>query len=164
MAQFYGNEQIQHTLHQMLLRDRAPHGFLFYGETGLGKKTLAKQFLAELLCTGTEKPCGSCKSCKMLADGVHPDVRFVEHSGKRNGFSVDTVREVCVDLASPPNEGNAKCYVFGDCDAMDTRTQNLLLKAVEEPPAYGYFIFTATSPASLLPTVCLLYTSDAADD
>ena len=153
MAQFYGNEQIQHTLHQMLLRDRAPHGFLFYGETGLGKKTLAKQFLAELLCTGTEKPCGSCKSCKMLADGVHPDVRFVEHSGKRNGFSVDTVREVCVDLASPPNEGNAKCYVFGDCDAMDTRTQNLLLKAVEEPPAYGYFIFTATSPASLLPTV-----------
>ena len=36
---------------------------------------------------------------------------------------------------------------------MDTRTQNLLLKAVEEPPAYGYFIFTATSPASLLPTV-----------
>lgn len=79
MAQFYGNEQIQHTLHQMLLRDRAPHGFLFYGETGLGKKTLAKQFLAELLCTGTEKPCGSCKSCKMLADGVHPDVRFVEH-------------------------------------------------------------------------------------
>ena len=84
---------------------------------------------------------------------MHPDVRFVEHSGKRNGFSVDTVREVCVDLASPPNEGNAKCYVFGDCDAMDTRTQNLLLKAVEEPPAYGYFIFTATSPASLLPTV-----------
>ena len=70
MAQFYGNEQIQHTLHQMLLRDRAPHGFLFYGETGLGKKTLAKRFLAELLCTGTEKPCGSCKSCKMLADGV----------------------------------------------------------------------------------------------
>ena len=137
MAQFYGNEQIQHNLHQMLLRDRAPHGFLFYGETGLGKKTLAKRFLAELLCTGTEKPCGSCKSCKMLADGVHPDVRFVEHSGKRNGFSVDTVREVCVDLASPPNEGNAKCYVFGDCDAMDTRTQNLLLKAVEEPPAYG---------------------------
>ena len=72
---------------------------------------------------------------------MHPDVRFVEHSGKRNGFSVDTVREVCVDLASPPNEGNAKCYVFGDCDAMDTRTQNLLLKAVEEPPAYVVFYF-----------------------
>ena len=153
MERFYGNAQVQETLHQMLKRDRAAHGFLFYGEAGLGKKTLAKRFLAELLCTGAEKPCGVCKSCRMLADGVHPDVRFVEHSGKRGGFSVDTVRENCMDLASPPNEGDAKCYVFGDCDHMDTRTQNLLLKAVEEPPTYGYFIFTATSPTALLPTV-----------
>ncbi len=153
MERFYGNAQVQETLHQMLKRDRAAHGFLFYGEAGLGKKTLAKRFLAELLCTEAEKPCGVCKSCRMLADGVHPDVRFVEHSGKRGGFSVDTVREVCMDLASPPNEGDAKCYVFGDCDHMDTRTQNLLLKAVEEPPTYGYFIFTATSPTALLPTV-----------
>lgn len=36
---------------------------------------------------------------------------------------------------------------------MDTRTQNLLLKAVEEPPTYGYFIFTATPPTALLLTV-----------
>ena len=27
------------------------------------------------------------------------------------------------------------------------------MKAVEEPPTYGYFIFTATSPTALLPTV-----------
>ena len=80
MERFYGNAQVQETLHQMLKRDRAAHGFLFYGEAGLGKKTLAKRFLAELLCTGAEKPCGVCKSCRMLADGVHPDVRFVEHS------------------------------------------------------------------------------------
>lgn len=146
MERFYGNAQVQETLHQMLKRDRAAHGFLFYGEAGLGKKTLAKRFLAELLCTGAEKPCGVCKSCRMLADGVHPDVRFVEHSGKRGGFSVDTVREVCMDLASPPNEGDAKCYVFGDCDHMDTRTQNLLLKAVEEPPTYGYFILRQRRP------------------
>lgn len=153
MAQFYGNASVQETLHRMLERDRAAHGFLFYGDAGLGKKTLAKRFLAELLCTGEKKPCGVCKSCRMLADGVHPDVRFVEHSGKRGGFSVETVREVCMDLATPPNEGSAKCYVFGDCDHMDVRTQNLLLKAVEEPPAYGYFIFTATAPTALLPTI-----------
>ena len=149
MERFYGNAQVQETLHQMLKRDRAAHGFLFYGEAGLGKKTLAKRFLAELLCTGAEKPCGVCKSCRMLADGVHPDVRFVEHSGKRGGFSVDTVREVCMDLASPPNEGDAKCYVFGDCDHMDTRTQNLLLKAVEEPPTYGYFAHGAFAYGAL---------------
>lgn len=105
--------QVQETLHQMLKRDRAAHGFLFYGEAGLGKKTLAKRFLAELLCTGAEKPCGVCKSCRMLADGVHPDVRFVEHSGKRGGFSVDTVREVCMDLASPPTRETPSAMYSG---------------------------------------------------
>lgn len=150
---FYGNKPVLETLHGMLRQDRAAHGFLFYGEAGLGKKTLAKQFMAEMLCTGTDKPCGQCKSCRMLADGVHPDVRYAEHTGKRGGFSVETVREIGMDLVSPPNEGKAKFYLFCDCDNMDARSQNLLLKAVEEPPEYVYFIFTAAAPTVLLPTV-----------
>lgn len=150
---FYGNEPVLETLYGMLRNDRAAHGFLFYGEAGLGKKTLAQRFMAEMLCAGTEKPCGQCKSCRMLANGVHPDVRYAEHTGKRGGFSVDTVREIGMDLASPPNEGNAKFYLFCDCDNMDARSQNLLLKAVEEPPEYVYFIFTAAAPTVLLPTV-----------
>jgi DNA polymerase-3 subunit delta' len=36
---------------------------------------------------------------------------------------------------------------------MDARSQNLLLKAIEEPPSYGYFLFTATAPTALLPTI-----------
>ena len=98
MAQFYGNEQIQHTLHQMLLRDRAPHGFLFYGETGLGKKTLAKQFLAELLCTGTEKPCGSCKSCKRAVCGTQRQAKrlFRGHgAGGVRGSGIAAQRGQC---------------------------------------------------------------------
>lgn len=152
-AVFYGNETIQSTLHQMLRRDHAAHGFLFYGDAGLGKKTLAQRFAAALLCTGAEKPCGQCKSCRMLQKRTHPDACFVEHSGKRGGFSVETVRGVCTDLATPPNEGDAKCYFFFDCDMMDARTQNLLLKAIEEPPDYAYFFFTAQAPTVLLPTV-----------
>ncbi len=153
LPRFYGNEALQHTLHRMIQNGRTAHGFLFYGEAGLGKKTLSKRLMAEMLCTGSEKPCGNCKSCKMLMHDVHPDVCCVQHSGKRGGFSAETVRTVCTDIATPPNEGDAKFYLFGDCDAMDARTQNLLLKAVEEPPDYVYFIFTATAPNVLLPTI-----------
>ena len=35
MERFYGNAQVQETLHQMLKRDRSAHGFLYYGEAGL---------------------------------------------------------------------------------------------------------------------------------
>ena len=105
--------------------------------------------------------CGNCRICRMLEKQQHPDVRWVEHSGKLGGFSVETVRSVCTDLAIPPSEGDAKFYVFADCDAMDPRTQNLLLKAVEEPPDYVYFLFTAESPAVLLPTVRSRIVSEA---
>ncbi len=152
-TQFYGNEETQRMLYQMLERSRAAQGLLFYGEAGLGKKTLALRFAAAMLCSEPEAPCGTCRSCRMIRDGVHPDVQIVPHSGKRGGFSVDTVRKIGTDLAVPPNEGAAKFYLFGDCDTMDPRAQNLLLKSIEEPPAYAYFLFTATSPMVLLPTV-----------
>lgn len=150
---FYGNELVQQTLRQMIQRNRTAHGFLFYGDPGLGKKTLARRTAAALLCSGAEKPCGVCKSCRMFQDGVHPDVICAETSGKLGGFSADTVRQICTDLATPPNEGDAKCCFFFDCDKMDPRSQNLLLKAIEEPQDYAYFFFTAQSPAALLPTV-----------
>ena len=64
---FYGNEAAQKSLRRMIKSGRIPHGFLFYGESGLGKKTLAEQLMAEMLCIGAEKPCGYCKSCRMMA-------------------------------------------------------------------------------------------------
>ena len=102
---FYGNELVQQTLRQMIQRNRTAHGFLFYGDPGLGKKTLARRTAAALLCSGAEKPCGVCKSCRMFQDGVHPDVICAETSGKLGGFSADTVRQICTDLATTPNEG-----------------------------------------------------------
>lgn len=37
MERFYGNAQVQETLHQMLKRDRAAHGFLFTEKPGWEK-------------------------------------------------------------------------------------------------------------------------------
>ncbi len=160
-TKFYGNESLRQNLRQMQARGRMAHGILLHGAAGLGKKTLAAQLIAGMLCQAEHAPCGNCRICRMLEKQQHPDVRWVEHSGKLGGFSVETVRSVCADLAIPPSEGDAKFYVFADCDAMDPRTQNLLLKAVEEPPDYVYFLFTAESPAVLLPTVRSRIVSEA---
>ncbi len=151
---FYGNESLQATLSKMIHHNRLPQGILLYGENGLGKKTLAKQLAKTLLCEDKmNSPCGQCKSCRMLEKGTHPDVIDVEHTGKRGGISVETARRVCVDMATPPNEGKAKCYFFFDCNFLDERTQNTLLKAIEEPPYYVYFFFTAESPEVFLSTI-----------
>jgi DNA polymerase-3 subunit delta' len=127
--------------------------FLFYGDSGLGKKTLARWFAARLLCTQPDAPCGMCKNCHTIAQDIHPDVIWVEHSGKLGGFSVETVRHICSDAVVAPNGGLRKVYIFADCDAMDARSQNILLKLIEEPPAFATFIFTAKARQTLLPTI-----------
>ncbi len=150
----YGNRSTMSALSRMTEGNRLAQCFLFYGDKGLGKKTLAKWFAQRLLCSGTgEKPCGVCKNCRTVQKNVHPDVIWVPHSGKLQGFSVETVRDICSQAIVAPNSGDKKLYIFADCDRMDTRAQNILLKIIEEPPAFTYFIFTAGSRQTLLPTV-----------
>ncbi len=150
----YGNTAVRSALSKMTDGKRLAQCLLFYGEKGLGKKTLAKWFAQRLLCTAEgSKPCGRCKNCKTIEKNIHPDVVWVPHSGKLGGFSVETVREICSDAVIAPNSGERKVYIFDDCDRMDSRAQNILLKIIEEPPAFTYFIFTAAARQALLPTI-----------
>lgn len=149
----YGNMGVRKALGKMAKGERLAQCILFYGEKGTGKKTLSKWYAGMLLCENATAPCGECKNCKTIQNNVHPDVIWVPHSGKLGGFSVETVRNICADAVVAPNSGKRKIYIFDDCDKMDLRAQNILLKVIEEPPAFAYFIFTAASRQALLPTV-----------
>lgn len=151
----YGKKSLQMTLSRMASGERLAQSFLFYGDAGLGRKTIAHWFSALLLCEHPEngQPCGHCKSCHNLQKGCHPDLILVPHSGKLGGFSVETVRQICSSVSIPPNNGDRKVYLFLDCDQMDARAQNLLLKQLEEPPAYAFFLFTASAKDTLLATI-----------
>lgn len=151
----YGKQRWQETLSRMVSGGRLAQGFLFYGDAGLGRKTLAHWFAALLLCEQPQngQPCSHCKACRTMAKDCHPDFIEVEHSGKLGGFSVETVRQICSSVSIPPNNGGRKVYLFADCDPMDVRSQNLLLKILEEPPSYAYFLFTASAKDTLLGTI-----------
>ncbi|MBQ8513898.1 MAG: DNA polymerase III subunit [Ruminococcus sp.] len=149
----YGNQNVRSALSHMAKSRRLAQTFLFYGDNGLGKKTLAQWLAMRLLCTEPDAPCGQCKNCRTIQKNTHPDVIWAEHSGKLGGFSVETVRRICAEAVIAPNSGERKVYIFADCDRMDIRSQNILLKIIEEPPAFAYFIFTASARQSLLPTI-----------
>ncbi|MBQ8725474.1 MAG: DNA polymerase III subunit delta', partial [Oscillospiraceae bacterium] len=100
----YGNKNVRDALCRMAEGERLAQCLLFYGDKGLGKKTLALWFAQKLLCTDSgTKPCGRCKNCRNIAAGVHPDVTWVQHSGKLQGFSAETVRNVCSEAIIAPN-------------------------------------------------------------
>ena len=151
----YGNHNLIKTLEEMTEKDRTAHTVLFYGENGTGKKTIAEYYIYLLMCQNkiNGKPCFNCKACHNISDDIHPDVITAEKSGKLGGYSVDTVKKICSDVFIRPNNSDKKVYIFKDCNNMDERSQNTLLKIIEEPPEYAYFIFTAESKSKFLPTV-----------
>lgn len=156
MKKIYGNNPLISHLCNMCKSGRTAHTVLFYGEKGTGKKLMAKFYTSLLICRNPidNMPCGICSACKNVDKNVHPDVIYVETSGKLGGYSVDTAKKICSDaFIKPNNDSGRKVYIFSDCHNMDVRTQNTLLKIIEEPPDYAYFIFTSESKADFLPTI-----------
>ncbi len=66
-------------LKKMLKTGRIPHGILFTGPEGIGKRLAAVSLAAALNCGDKKEDggCGLCGSCKKLRTGNHPTVRFV---------------------------------------------------------------------------------------
>ncbi|MBR1592670.1 MAG: DNA polymerase III subunit delta' [Ruminococcus sp.] len=156
MKKIYGNRPLLSTIENMTKNNHTVNSVIFFGEKGSGKKLIADYYANTLLCENPEddKPCGICNSCRNFLAGNHPDVKYPETSGKLEGYSVDTVRNIISDaFIKPNNKTGRKIYIFRDCRNMDTRPQNMLLKIIEEPPEYAFFIFTAESKYEFLPTI-----------
>jgi DNA polymerase-3 subunit delta' len=149
----YGNDKNLNLMQSMKRNQHLPHACLFYGEKGSGRKTLAQYFAMTVLCSEENAPCGQCRNCQKILHGSHPDLIFAEHSGKKSGFSVDTVREICRDAVVAPNDSDKKIYIFTDCDNISISAQNTLLKLTEEPPEHVLLVFTAVSESAFLGTM-----------
>lgn len=156
MKKIYGNEYLLGTLNNMRESGRLAQSVIFYGEKGSGRKLMADYYTSLLLCEApvNGSPCGKCAACKNAAAHSHPDVTYVPKEGKLEGYSIKIARAVNSDASIKPNNNTArKVYIFRDCRNMNTQTQNALLKLIEEPPSYAYFIFTAESKNEFLPTI-----------
>jgi DNA polymerase-3 subunit delta' len=73
-----GHESLKKSFIQEINGDRVSHAQLFLGKTGFGSFSLAMAFVQYLLCEnkGTNDSCGSCSTCKKVANMQHPDVHF----------------------------------------------------------------------------------------
>jgi len=145
-----GNDRLKENLKVALARKRISHFYLISGPEGSGKHTLARLLSAAILCQGADVPCGTCRACRKVMEGSHPDVITVNDPEHKN-VAVKIVRAARDDEYIRPNESEHKIYIFPQ--ELGIEGQNALLKILEEPPAYGVFLLLTDNPERLLPTI-----------
>ena len=83
-ADFHGNEEVVHTIREMLARDHFPHAVILSGSQGSGKFTLAQMVAKAMNClqppqtAGPPDFCGVCTNCLRIAGADALDDRFAE--------------------------------------------------------------------------------------
>ena len=123
--------------------------------------------------------CGECSTCKRVAEVAHPDLHVilprpatateqdrleVLQSLAAQPFNrlrpwespfilIDDVRELKKSFAVSSYEGRGAVALILEAQRLKAESANALLKILEEPPADKYFILTATSQESVLPTI-----------
>ena len=104
------------------------HSFLFVGQSGVGKTTLARILAKEL---------GATENCIV-------EINSAENRG------IDTAREIMENIQYPPVEGDSLVYILDEVHAMTSVAQNSFLKVLEDTPKYVYFMLCTTDPQKLI--------------
>nr|HID58885.1 DNA polymerase III subunit delta' [Desulfobacterales bacterium] len=148
-----GQERPIRFLQQSLKKGMVANAYLFTGIEGIGKRTTATVFAMALNCLSPDgaSPCGSCRSCRKIGSGNHPDVIYLERKGAF--IRIDQVRELFREISFRPFEGKKRVVIITNAHTMNHEAANALLKVLEEPPAKTTFILTASQESDLLPTI-----------
>ena len=123
------------------------HALIF---SGAGDRVSAARYAAAgFVCTAEgERPCLVCAHCRKVMADIHPDVRYVRDPEHKE-LSAETIRAMRSDAFIRPNEAERKVYIFEDCSILNERDQNILLKTIEEGPAYCAFLSRAAFTVKL---------------
>jgi hypothetical protein len=138
-----------------------PNAYLFSGPSGCGQEEGFVLLAATVLCleprsgAGTEvpAPCWSCKSCRMMLDGTHPDAQFLEPEG--NTYLVDFIRERVVQESKYSGTGGGQRFVLiRESERLSRAASNALLRTIEEPLGRVTFVLAASPDRdAILPTL-----------
>jgi DNA polymerase-3 subunit gamma/tau len=145
-------KHIAQTLQNAILSNRVAHAFLFTGERGVGKTSVARILSKALNCKigPTPRPCNKCKSCEEITKGISMDV--LEIDGASN-TGVDDIRELREKIRYAPISSRYKVYIIDEVHMLSTSAFNALLKTLEEPPDHAIFILATTEPRKIPDTI-----------
>jgi DNA polymerase III subunit gamma/tau len=153
-AEVVGQEHVTRTLGNAISAGRIAHAYLFAGERGVGKTSIARILAKALNCRSAEgpvsEPCGQCDSCVEITQGTSMDVHEIDGA---SNTGVDDVRVLRENARYMPVRDRYKIYIIDEVHMLSKNAFNALLKTLEEPPGHVLFMFATTEPRQIPDTI-----------
>src|ERR1700742_2922343 len=145
-------EHVQTTLKNAIEQNRIAHGYIFSGQRGTGKTTVARILARCLNCIQgpTATPCGICSSCVEISSGSSPDVIEIDAASNRG---INEMREIRENVRYRPARDRYKVFIIDEAHQITKEAFNALLKTLEEPPEWVVFILCTTEANEIPSTI-----------
>ncbi len=152
MNKIIGHRVIKEYFSRVLEHKKISHSYIFEGQDGVGRKSIADIVAKSLLCDNEPKPCNACSDCHQFDVHTHPDVIRIDKVGR--SIKIDNIRgQIIREMSVKPYQSNYKIVIVNQAEALTVESQNALLKTIEEPPSYGIIILITNNMDKLLPTI-----------
>ena len=139
-ADVTGQEHIVTTLERAVEQGKLSHAYLFAGPRGTGKTSIARILAKHMLTQGMDEARAQETSLE-VEQGTAVDLIEVDAASNRG---IDDVRDLIERIQYSPIRAAAKVYIIDEVHMLTREAFNALLKTLEEPPSYAYFILATT--------------------
>ena len=151
-ADVVNQEHVKATIENAIAQKRIAHGYIFSGQRGTGKTTIARILARCLNCIEgpTITPCGVCASCKEITAGGTVDVIEIDAASNRG---IDNMRELRENVRYQPARDRYKVFIIDEAHQITNEAFNALLKTLEEPPPWAVFVLCTTEAHKIPATI-----------
>lgn len=120
--------------------------YIFAGETGTGKTTMAYIIGKLLNCTKPSKdgPCNECDPCKSVD-------MLIEDSNMAYKTGIEDTRELISRITVKPLIDLKRVVILDEAHAITKAAQKAWLKVIEDPRPWLYVFFCTTEPDKFIP-------------
>jgi DNA polymerase III subunit gamma/tau len=151
-GELVSQEHVRTTIENAITKRRIAHGYIFAGQRGTGKTTVARILARCLNCAEgpTIQPCGKCSSCLEITHGGAMDVIEIDAASNRG---INEMRELRENVRFRPARDRYKVFIIDEAHQITNEAFNALLKTLEEPPEWVVFILCTTESHKIPVTI-----------